>query len=30
MPPNGRRGQQWKDHRLVIDGILWALSDGGR
>jgi transposase len=30
MPPNGRRGQQWKDHRLIIDGILWALSDGGR
>lgn len=30
LPPNGRRGQQWKDHRLVIDGILWALSDGGR
>jgi transposase len=25
-----RRGGQYKDHRPVIDGILWALSDGGR
>ena len=30
LPANGRRGGQWKDHRLMIDGILWALSDGGR
>lgn len=30
LPRNGRRGKQWKDHRLVIDGILWVLSDGGR
>ena len=30
LPRNGRRGGQWKDHRLMIDGILWALSDGGR
>jgi transposase len=30
LPANGRRGKQWKDHRAVIDGILWALSDGGR
>jgi transposase len=30
LPDNGRRGGQWKDHRLMIDGILWALSDGGR
>lgn len=30
LPPNGKRGGQWKDHRLMIDGILWALSDGGR
>jgi transposase len=30
LPCNGRRGGQWKDHRLMIDGILWALSDGGR
>ena len=30
LPANGRRGGQWKDHRAMIDGILWALSDGGR
>lgn len=30
LPRNGQRGGQWKDHRLMIDGILWALSDGGR
>ena len=30
LPTNGHPGQQWKDHRVVIDGILWALSDGGR
>ena len=30
LPSNGHRGGQWKDHRLLIDGILWALSDGGR
>jgi len=30
LPPNRRCGGQWKDHRTMIDGILWALSDGGR
>lgn len=25
-----RKGGQYKGHRPVIDGILWALSDGGR
>lgn len=30
LPTNGRRGGQWNDHRTTIDGILWALSDGGR
>jgi|SRR6266540_1385825 len=30
LPPNGHKGGQWKDHRRMIDGILWALSDGGR
>jgi transposase len=30
LPTNGQRGGQWKDHRLMIDAILWALSDGGR
>ena len=30
LPANDRRGGQWKDHRQMIDAILWALSDGGR
>ena len=30
LPGNRNRGGQWKDHRLMIDGILWILSDGGR
>src|SRR5688572_16296231 len=30
LPRNGKRGGQWRDHRLMIDGILWVLSDGGR
>ena len=30
LPANGHRGGQWNDHRVTIDGILWALSDGGR
>ena len=30
LPQNGQRGGQWKDHRLMIDALLWALSDGGR
>src|SRR3954466_1312870 len=30
LPTNGHKGGQWKDHRLLIDGILWTLSDGGR
>jgi transposase len=30
LPKNGQRGGQWKDHRLMIDAILWALADGGR
>jgi transposase len=30
LPANGYKGGQWKDHRAMIDGILWALSDGGR
>ena len=28
LPVNGRRGQQWKDHRTVINGILWKLRTG--
>src|SRR3954454_10985784 len=30
LPANGHKGGQWKDHRRIIDGILWALADGGR
>jgi transposase len=30
LPRNGGRGGQWKDHRVLIDGILHVLSDGGR
>jgi hypothetical protein len=29
LPNNGHRGGQLKDHRIMIDGILWCLSDGG-
>ncbi len=28
LPRNGRRGKQWRDHRQVIDGILWRLRVG--
>ncbi len=28
MPPNGGRGQQWAEHRRVINGILWKLRTG--
>lgn len=28
MPKNGRRGGQWKDHRVVLNGILWRTATG--
>jgi transposase len=28
LPRNGRRGQQWADHRRVLNGILWKLRTG--
>ncbi len=28
LPANGRRGKQWKDHRTVVNGILWRLRTG--
>ncbi len=28
LPSNGRRGKQWKDHRTVVNGILWKLRTG--
>ncbi len=23
LPGNGKRGQQWSEHRKVVNGILW-------
>lgn len=28
LPGNGGRGQQWRDHRQVLNGILWKLRTG--
>jgi transposase len=28
FPANGRRGGQWKDHRRIVNGILWILCSG--
>lgn len=28
FPPNGRRGGQWRDHRTVVNGVLWVLCSG--
>lgn len=28
LPPNDRRGQQWRNHRQVSNGILWKLRTG--
>ena len=28
LPTNGRRGKQWRDHRQVVDGVLWRLRTG--
>jgi transposase len=28
LPANGGRGQQWRDHRQIINGILWKLRTG--
>ncbi len=30
LPRNGRRGGQWRDHRRVINGILWKIRTGAR
>jgi transposase len=30
MPPNGRRGGQWNDHRATLNGILWVLHTGAQ
>ena len=28
LPGNQRRGGRWRDHRTVINGILWKLRTG--
>jgi transposase len=28
LPADPRRGQKWRDHRTVLNGILWKLSTG--
>lgn len=28
LPNNGRGGAQWKDHRTIINGVLWKLRTG--
>jgi len=28
LPENGRRGKQWRNHREVVNGILWKLRTG--
>jgi transposase len=28
LPRNQRRGGRWRDHRSVINGILWKLHNG--
>jgi transposase len=30
LPEGGRRGGRLKDHRPVVNGILWKLRTGGR
>ena len=28
LPENGRRGKQWRDHRMLINGILCKIRTG--
>jgi transposase len=28
LPRNQRRGGRWRDHRTVVNGILWKLRTG--
>ena len=30
FPANGKRGGQWKNHRLMLDGILWVKATGAQ
>ncbi len=28
LPENGQRGEQWRDQRTIINGILWKIRTG--
>lgn len=28
LPANGKRGEQWKDHRTIFNGMFWRLRTG--
>lgn len=28
FPENGHRGRQWRDHRLMVEAVLWVLLNG--
>jgi transposase len=30
LPANGRRGGQWHDHRVALNGIVWILHSGAQ
>lgn len=30
LPANGRRGQQWYDHRAILNGLFWQLHTGAQ
>jgi len=30
LPPNGRRGGQWRNHHQVLNGIFWHLRTGSQ
>ena len=30
LPQNGKRGGQWKDHRVTLNGIFWILHTGAQ
>lgn len=30
LPPNGKRGGQWNDHRTTLTGIFWILHTGAQ
>jgi len=30
LPPTGRRGGQWNDHRTTLNGIFWGLHSGAQ